>query len=346
MMRPKLSRFLITSLMLAIGGLGSEMPAQDVKKVGTSAAAFLQIPVGVRGTAMGSAFVAVADDPSAMYWNPGGIARLSRFALYVDHAPWLPGLTFNFVGLVLPVGSAGSIGLNVTALTTEEMLVTTIDQPMGTGETFSASSVAVGVTYARNLTDRFSIGANIKMVHESILNSSATGFMFDIGTLYDMPFPGIRLGVSIANFGTGLRIDGDDLNVRVDIAPDQQGNNQSIVGRLRTDDFDAPLYIRVGLSWDALKTANNRLTLAMDGLNPNDNAQSVNLGAEYALFDETLFLRGGFNDLFLPDREKGLTLGLGVHLPIAGDVQFRGGYAFQDFAHLDAVNRFTLELRF
>jgi len=319
--------------------------AQDVKKVGTSAASFLRIPVGVRGTAMGGAFVAIADDPSAMFWNPAGIARMDKITLFADHSPWLPGLSFNFFGLVLPVESIGILGVHVTALTTEEMDITTIDQPMGTGEKFTAGSFAVGVSYARNLTDRFSIGANFKVIREDILNSAASGFAVDIGTLYDTPFPGVRLGVSISNFGTDLRIDGDDLNIRVDVAPGQEGNNQSIVGRLRTDDFDAPLIMRVGLSWETFKSDNNRLTVSVDGLNPNDNAQSLNVGGEYALFDETLILRGGYNELFLDDREKGLTFGAGVHVETSG-IGFSGGYAFQDTEHLGSINRFSLTFEF
>lgn len=321
------------------------LQAQQVKKVGTSSAAFLRIPVGVRGTAMGSAFVSIADDASAMFWNPAGIARIQKKSAYVDYSSWLPGLTFNYFGFVLPLQEVGTLGVNVTALTSKDMEVTTIDQPQGTGETFSTSSVAVGLAYARNLTDRFSIGANFKYINESILNSNAGGFAIDIGTLYDTPFPGIRLGVSISNFGTNMRIDGEDLNVRVDIAPEQEGNNQSVVGRLRTDDFDAPLIMRVGLSWDAINSENNRLTLAVDGQNPNDNGQSLNVGGEYALFKEMLILRGGFNELFLDDREKGLTLGVGINYEVSG-VEVSGGFAYQDFKHLDGITRFTLELKF
>jgi len=96
----------------------------------------------------------------------------------------------------------------------------------------------------------------------------------------------------------------------------------------------------------ALKTQGNRLTLAVDGLKPNDNAQSVNLGAEYALFGESTHLARRFNDLFLKDREKGLTLGAGVNLETSGGIEFSGGYAFQDFKNLGSVNRFSVELRF
>ena len=135
---------LVFPLLIASEGL-----AQDVKKVGTSAATFLRIPVGVRGVAMGSAFVAIADDPSAMFWNPAGIARMENISLFVDHSPWLPGLTFNYFGVVLPIQSFGTVGVNVTALTTAEMLVTTIEDPMGDpNNTFTAGSYAIGFSYA------------------------------------------------------------------------------------------------------------------------------------------------------------------------------------------------------
>ncbi len=320
--------------------------AQDVKKVGTSAAIFLRIPVGARGTSMGSAYVSMADDPSAMFWNPGGIPRVNDYSLIVDHSPWLPGLQFNYFGVILPFQTAGTVGINVTALTTNEMDITTPDQPMGTGEKFDATSIAVGMAYGRNLTDRFSMGATVKYVQERILNSSATGVAFDVGSIYDTPFAGIRLGFSISNFGPKMQMYGEDLNVRVDIDPTQEGNNQSITGRLNTDKFDMPLIMRVGLSWDALKSEMSRLTLAVDGLNPNDNGQSVNLGAEYAFYKETLLLRGGFNELFLEEREKGLTFGVEINTLIQGGLRVRAGYAFQDFEHLGSINRFTFALQF
>jgi len=327
------------------GNLSTGLCQEQVNKVGTSAAAFLRIPVGVRGAALGGAFVAISDDASAMFWNPGGIARIKKISLFVDHSPWLPGVDFNYFGLAIPVQSFGVIALSVTALTSDKFEVTTMAQPNGTGETFSADDFAVGVAYARNLTDRFSIGANFKFVNETIMNSSAVGFMFDIGTLYDTPFPGIRLGVSISNVGTEMQMDGDDLNVRVDGAPQQNGDNQTIVGRYKTDAFDAPVIMRVGLAWNALQTENGSLVISTAGAAPNDNSQSLSFGAEYSLFEELLVLRGGFNDLFLDEREKGLTLGFGINIALPSGPQFSAGYAFQSFQTLGGVNRFSLEIR-
>lgn len=338
--------FIGVVLVLLLNVTTIEGYAQEVKKVGTSAAAFLKIPVGARGASMGGAFVSMADDPSALYWNAGGLSRNQQYSLMVDHSPWLPGLSYNFFGLVIPIQTIGTIGISVTALTTAEMDVTTPANPMGTGEKFDASSLAVGFSYGRSLTDRFSIGGTFKYLSERIFNSKASGLAFDIGTLYDTPLTGLRLGVSVSNFGSKMRIDGEDLNVRVDIAPTQLGNNQSVIGRLKTDRFDLPLIMRLGLSYDAWKTENMRLTLAADGINPSDNAQSVNIGAELSFLKEMFILRGGYNELLLDDQEKGLTFGAGVKSRIASGVSFVAGYAFQNFAHLNNVNHFTLTLSF
>jgi len=169
---------------------------------------------------------------------------------------------------------------------------------------------------------------------------------FDIGTIYDTPLTGLRLGVSVTNFGSKMQMDGEDLNVRVDIAPDQLGNNQSVVGRLKTERFDLPLIMRLGLSYDAWRTDNLRLTLAADGINPSDNAQSVNVGAELSFLNEMFILRGGYSELFLEDQEKGATFGAGVRTAIANGVIVSAGYAYQNFNHLSNVNHFTLTLSF
>lgn len=335
---------LITLLLISI--FISTIAAQDVEKVGTSAATFLRVPVGARAVAMGGAFVATSNDVSSLFWNAGGLARLDHYELMVDYTPWLPGLNFNYIALAIPLQGYGTLGISVTSLGTEKMAVTTPDQPMGTGETFDAQSVALGVSFSRKLTERFSLGATVKYVNERIFNSAATGFALDIGAVYDTPFKGIRFGFSVSNFGTKMQMNGDDLNLRVDIAPDIKGNNQSVVGQLKTDQFDMPLIMRVGLAWDALNSEFHRLTISADGLNPNDNGHSMNIGAEYAFFNEQVQLRAGYNELFLDEPEKGLTLGAGANIAIGGSVRLRAEYAYQQFVHLGDVNRYTLIIVF
>lgn len=327
--------------------VSSEGYAGGIKKVGTAAATFLRIPVGARAAGMGSAFVSMPDDPTSSYWNPSVLSSVNSNALVLDHAPWMPGINFEFVGLVLPLGDLGTVGLSATILHTDEMDVTTPSDPMGTGETFTAASFALGISYSRYLTDRFSIGGTFKFISETIFNSSATGIAFDIGTIYETPFAGIRLGASISNFGTKMQMTGEDLNVRVDIAPNQEGNNQSIVGKLNTDSFDMPLIMRIGISGEVIKTDQLRWTLSADGINPNDNGQSVNMGSEIGLLNDKIRIRAGYKDLFLDNNETGLTFGFSVSdLNVFGSVLITTEYAYQDFVHLGNSNRFTLVIKF
>ena len=205
--------------------------SQEVTKVGTTGGKFLSIPVGARAVGMGGAFVAVANDASAMYWNPAGIGRLSQSEAIFTHSAWVADLDFNYGGVVVPVSGLGTVGISFTSLTMADMERTTEDQPEGTGEFFSAGSFAVGLSYARNLTEWFSIGGNVKYINEHIWNSSATGFAVDVGTLFTTPFTGVKFGAGISNFGSKLQIRGDDLLVLKDISPNH-GNNANVNANL------------------------------------------------------------------------------------------------------------------
>lgn len=333
-------------IALVVLGLGSRVLGQEVKQVGTSAAAFLRIPVGTKGIAMGSAFTAIADDGSAMFWNPGNIANQAQRTLFLDHSPWLPGLGFYYAGFSLPMEGWGVFGINIVTLKSDAMDITTPQAPMGTGETFTAASTAVGIAFARRLTDRFAIGANFKYVNERIFHSSATAFAFDLGTVFATPFRNVRFGVSVSNLGTKLQMSGEDLNSYVDVAPAQGGNNDNIVAELKTDPFDLPIIMRLGLSWEVRLPEGARVTFACDGVNPNDNAQSLNVGMEFAVFQESLALRAGYNELLLEDSEKGLTLGAGLKIPSVGGFDLALGYAYEEFKYLGGVNHVSVEIGF
>lgn len=317
---------------------------RTVTKTGTTAADFLMVPVGARATAMGGAISASVDDGTAIYWNPAGLAGLTTGSFTGEYASWIAGIDFNFASVVLPT-AVGTLGLGVTSMRTGEMEVTTEEQQNGTGETFRAASYAFTVSYARALTDRFSLGANVKLVSEIISNSSATGLAVDIGTLFTTPFRGIRLGASITNFGTKMQMTGDDLLVPIDIAPGQGGNNESTRGLITTDRFDLPLTMRIGLAGEVYEGAGSRITLAVDALNPNNNAQYVNLGAEVALLGELVLLRGGYNELFLEDSERSFAAGAGLRYGF-GALRFALDYAYEAHTYFDGVNRFTLALGF
>ena len=341
----RMTKRILNSLFVLI--LGSSLTfAQGVTKTGTTAGKFLSMGIGPRAIAMGGAFTSIADDASAMYWNPAGIDNLQQNQIIFTQTNWFVDIKLNYIGAVFKAGQIGTFGLNMTAMTMGDMEVTTANNPEGTGDYFSAGMYAVGFTYARHLTQKFIIGANFKYVRESISQSAAQGFAVDIGTMFITPFYGIRLATSISNFGTKMQMQGDDLLIQHDPNPNINGDNSNLNAYYETDRYEMPLRLQIGLARDFHFIQGQRLTLAVEAAHPNDNSEYMNLGGELALFHERVFLRGGFKSLFMRDREEGLTLGAGYHTPNFGKFSLNIDYSFQDFKHLGDVHTFGFILSF
>jgi len=333
-------------IFIMVAVIWTPLTVLGVTKVGTTAANFLKIGVGARAIGMGGAYVALASDASGMYWNPAGIALVEGGEAFFNHTTWIADINFDYAGMVLSVPTVGTFGLNTTFLTMAEMDRTTEYYPEGTGQKFKAGSYALAVTYARSLTDRFSIGVNAKYIREYILNSSAGGMAIDIGTLFITRFRGLRIGANITNFGTKMQMSGRDILVQHDIDPQREGNNDKLNADLGTDKFDLPLNLRVGVAYDVLQDVeNNQLWVAIDAIHPNDNVESLNIGAEYMLFN-MVSLRAGYSSLFAIETEKGLTFGAGLQYKFMGSVEARIDYAYESFGRFDNVQKFSIALGF
>src|SRR3990172_8727898 len=128
--------------------------AQIFEKVGTLGGQSLKIGVGARSAAMGDAYVAIADDATAVYWNPAGIARISGQSVTLNHTEWPADINFDQAAYVFGIKwIPGMLGVNVRALTMSSDIVRTTYLPEGTGETFDAGEWAYGLSYGRSLTD-------------------------------------------------------------------------------------------------------------------------------------------------------------------------------------------------
>jgi hypothetical protein len=321
-------------------------------KVGTTAAQFLGISVGPKASAMGSAYVASSEDVSSLYWNPGAIVQANKSEFTFSNTDWLVGTKFRWFGFMMNLDGENAIGVHMTQLDYGEEDVTTVLSPDGNGERWSAADLAIGLSYSRRLTDRFSIGGTAKYVSQRIWNESASNITFDLGLLFVTDFNNMRLGMSMANFGGDMQLDGRDLLNKVDIDPANAGSNKTLVGKLKTDAWPMPLLFRVGIAMDLMKNDMIRATVAVDALRPNDNSESINVGGEVG-WQDMLFVRGGFKSLFAKEspfgkdnQQDGLSLGGGVKLQLQGLASLEVNYAFNKFGVFGNLNTIALSIAF
>jgi hypothetical protein len=325
--------------ILALMVLTSLASAQN-PNIGTAGAQFLQIGVGARPIAMGGAFVALAQDATALFWNPAGIADVGNQSLHFSHTPWWASVNMNSAAYAFGLGEVGSFGLSLTALSMDPMEVTTEYQPDGTGQTFDAQDLAIGLSYARHLTEQFNVGLTVKYVQQRIWNETASGVAFDIGTQYRLWFNNFTIGMSLTNFGGDMRYDGRDLSYKLDTDPSLPKNRLSPV-KLETEDYPLPLHFQVGVAMDAIRSNDFVWKLAADVTHPNDNKERVNVGTELALFDQ-IFARGGYRYNY---DDEDFTVGMGVAIPIEG-VKVVFDYAWAKYKLLPNVHRLSVGVTF
>ncbi len=317
----------------------------DVSKRGTSAAPFLAIGQGARAISLGSAFVGLSDDESAIYWNPAGLAKLPGAGIMFDHTTWIANISYNFVAAHYQVPGFGTLGFGITTSNIGDMKVTTIEEPEGTGEIFSATNTAFSIAYSLNLTDNFSIGFNPKYVMEKVWKMSASAFAMDLGIQYRTPFDGVILAMSFSNFGTKMQLSGNSTTVLYDPDPQTSGNNGKIPANITTNEWSLPLIYRVGVCYAKDINEDNQVRMMVDALHPSDNYESVNCGLEYTMFN-SISLRGGYKSLFLKDSEESYTMGFGLKKYMLGNVQVILDYAYQKFGRFKDIQKFSVSMTF
>jgi len=320
----------------------STLQAQN--KVGTTAAEFLTIPAGSKALSMGGANVAVTGDITSAYYNPGSLAQISGNQFITNYSEWIGGSKYSWIGLGIKMTDDDYLTLSVINLDYGEDEITTIDYPEGTGEMWQAADIALNISYSRNLTDRFSIGGTVKYIQQKIWNESASSFAADVGLLYRTAFEGLNIGMSIANFGSQMKLDGKDLLRPIDLDDSYNYNNSTITSGLSTDSWELPLIFSVGLSWKYHLFNDISLTTAGDAVIPSNENSYLNFGAQLQWRDN-FFLRAGKNSLFKESAEEALAFGAGVSYELY-NLNFTFEYAYLDFGVWNSLNRYSVTIGF
>ena len=277
-------------------------------------AAFLKIGVGARAIGMGGAYTALADDISAMNWNPGGLAGLKTREFGLTHAELIAGTRYDFLGYAQPT-RYGTFGAGAAYLGQGA-----IEGRDSTGKltgNFGASDSAVNPSFASGLMG-MKLGGNVKYIQSRIAEASGRTFALDAGAQYSLGSGLPSLGVAVMNLGPGMKF----LN----------------------ETSPLPLTLAVGASY-RLPVG---LVAALDvKQRPYAHASEVSVGTEYAMFS-TFALRAGYasnnraaNGASGVGKLSGLAAGFGIKM-----YGYTLDYSMTPFGELGNVQRFSLGARF
>lgn len=261
---------LCLALVLAVGWHA------DCLAVGEAGAQFLKIGTGAKAQAMGGAFVALADDASAVYWNPAGLARQADASVMATYGMWFEDMGHHSFAVALPAGGAHWGALICYSPSGD---IPKVDVDLAEVGEYDAYDMSGAVAYAGRLGSAVAYGVSAKLIQSKIEDESATAYAADAGVIYEVgQISGLRLGAAVQNVGTGLKF--------------------------IKDEDPLPLTLRAGLAYSL-----GTMTVAADVSRPSDNDASVHVGAEYVMAS-VLALRAGF--LTRPEMENAVTFGLGV----------------------------------
>lgn len=326
---------LALAVLWPMAGKAQEGPGPTVlggaSRAGTAAAQFLQLGVSARAAAMGETFVAMVNDASGAFYNPGVLSLIDKRQALFNHTNLPAGLAHFFGSYVQPAGDVGTFALSFVLLTTGDIPVTVAFQGP-TGEAFSASEMAFGLSYSRSLTNRFSVGGTAKIIAQDLAGFDSRTVAFDIGTIYQTGYRHARLGMSVTNFG-----------------PDINFGDQSELG-FQSQDFPLPITFRFGVALDLLYSDESKLWLTAEMKQPNDNLRSESIGFEYS-YNNLVYVRGGWK---IDEENEGLdsdgfaetvSAGGGINLSVSG-INGQFDFSWSQMAHLDDLLRFTVLLGF
>ncbi|PID59442.1 MAG: DUF3308 domain-containing protein [Ignavibacteriae bacterium] len=307
---------------------------------------FLSVSPDARASAIGDAVTSLIGNSSSMFYNP---AAMSDQKNYLDATfnmtKWIADINYMHASasIVPSNGLYGVFGLSIASVDygtfhkTRYLKAASGEDSYVDLGTYSPKSMAIGLGYAKALSDKFSIGGNVKYVYQNlgadhvIDINSATGkytttnfdinvLSFDFGLLYKTGFKSLNFGMSVRNFSQEIEY--------------------------IEESFQLPLTFKLGLSMNVFDlfdfdSKKQKLNVAIDVLHPRDYNEQINIGCEYVFYD-ILSLRAGY---ISPTDEQGISAGIGLKKELAG-ILLGIDYAYLDFGILNDVHRFSVNISY
>lgn len=351
---------------------------------GVRAAEFLTIPVGARGIGMGSAYTAVADDISAIWWNPAGLGFLEGREVMINVVDYTLDLTYSYVALATPIGDGNVVvGGFFGYLDVPDMEITTIDSPEGTGSLFNAYDFQLGGSVAYTLSDRFIGGLNVKYVHQDMWgNLAGNAFAIDAGAIYhtELVDREIKFSFAIQNLGTNITMRGpkllaavgpEDRNYDLPTGYEEYGGDPYAFSRrntrqvyYKTNIFRLPTTVKLALSYNLITSEKTNWLASAELWRPNyipiSYATGTELSYNFSMLT-TVSLRMGWmiqTDEYTENQDqfgykylgedptaRGLSFGGGIQR-VWGGRSVRFNYAYKNKGRLSSDNFFTVAVGF
>lgn len=297
--------------------------AGNPERAGQAGATQLLVNSWGRSSGYNGLNIGSASGIESVITNPAGLATTKRTELVFARTRYLVGtdININSFGISQALKRAGVLGLYFTSFDLGTFIRTTEANPEGLG-TFSPSFMNLGFSYGKKFTDHISVGATIKIVHESIYDVGANGVGFDAGVQYrtnlgkdSLHTDKLKIGICVRNIGSTMRYAGDGLSFRANRDP----NFTSISSR-PTASFEMPTVLAMGLSYDIYGGEAHRFTPMLGFISNSFTRDNLGIGVEYG-FKKYLMLRYSFlyeKNLFNDKRTTAWTghaLGATVEIP-------------------------------
>ncbi len=327
-------RALIAFAFLAVAA-GPAPAVQELGglRVATSSGTFLKIDISPRAAAMGGAWVAVAADAAAAWYNPAGLGQLPHRQFYASYVAWPADVHYAnaLVNLPQPL-LRGNVAFQVGSLTTS-IEETDEYHPYGTGRSFRFSDLVLGAAYARAMTDQLFLGLALKYIREDLGSAVGgpvtNGWTIDVGTLYHMPYANTRIGMAIVNFGPEFKPAGSYWNHSEEKSEEYEG-------------FPPPSTFKLGLAFEPWKNYPWLVTQTVEMNHLADNQETLATGLELSYLGGLFALRTGYN--FMAD-EMGIAAGFGANFML-GAAMAGLDYAFTDGNSLGGIHRWAIRVDF
>lgn len=237
------------------------------RKTGTVGYTFLEIPVTSRQAALGEAAGTFVKDAGilSLFANPGVLGMQTGYEFGAEQSRWIGDINHSAAGVAIPAGLIGNLGIGINFVDFGNM-----DHISAEGERlghYTAQSIALGITWSRRLTDKFSWGVRLNGIQEQIQTYSSENLLVDMGVYYVTGFQSLRFAGYINNFG--------------------------VDGKFIRDSFKMPTVLRLGLAYDVWDSPVYLLTFAAELSHPADNPERLHLAVEQQIYSR-FFLRTAF----------------------------------------------------